>query len=86
MAGHGVQAVHDFQELLQQMLLEAEVAKQTDTVEPPLNKADLEDLFVRASSIFPPLASPEIRKRSQYAVIETAVRDTFNDLLVSQLR
>jgi len=83
MAGHGVPAVDAFGELLTEMLERARATKKTDTVEPPLNKADLVDLFEQLDSIFPPSSSPEVKKRSQYAVIETAVRLKFNDLLVS---
>jgi THO complex subunit 1 len=84
MAGHAVQAVDDFRGLLLEMLQRAEQQKQTDTVEPPLNKPDFADLFERVESVFPSTAPPEIKKRSQCAIIETAVRDTFNNLLVSR--
>jgi THO complex subunit 1 len=84
MAGHAVQAVDDFGGLLLEMLQRAEQQKQTDTVEPPLNKSDFTDLFERVESIFPSTAPPEVKKRGQCAVIETAVRDTFNNLLVSR--
>ena len=87
MAGHGVPAVDEFGGLLRVMLRrarpKAEAIKVTNTVEPPLIKSDLTDLFEQVDSIFSPAASPELKKRSQYAVIETAVRDAFNDLLVS---
>ncbi|TVY83925.1 Guanylate kinase [Lachnellula suecica] len=84
MAGHAVQAVDDFGGLLQDVLQRAEQQKQTDTVEPPLNKSDFADLFERVDSIFlSTAATPEIKKRSQWAVIETAVRDTFNNLLAT---
>jgi THO complex subunit 1 len=83
MAGHGVPAVDAFGDLLSKMLERARSTKKTDTVEPPLNKADLVDLFEQFDSTFPPSSSPEVKKRSQYAVIETAVRLKFNHLLVS---
>ena len=84
MASHAVQAVDDFGGLLLEMLQRAEQQKQTDTVEPPLDKTDFTDLFERVESIFSSTAPPEVKKRSQWAVIETAVRDTFNSLLVSR--
>lgn len=88
MAGHAVQTVDEFGGLLWEMLQRAEQQKQTDTVEPPLNKSDFTDLFERVKPIFlstaTPEVKPEVKKRSQCAVIETAVRDTFNSLLVSR--
>jgi len=88
MAGHAVQAVDEFLALLVEMLQRAEQQKQTDTVEPPLNKSDFTGLFERVEPIFATTATPgvkpEVKKRSQCAIIETAVRDTFNGLLVSR--
>ncbi|TVY28658.1 Uncharacterized protein LHYA1_G002303 [Lachnellula hyalina] len=85
MAGHAVQAVDEFLALLVEMLQRAEQQKQTDTVEPPLNKSDFTGLFERVEPIFATTATPgvkpEVKKRSQCAIIETAVRDTFNGLL-----
>jgi THO complex subunit 1 len=87
MVGHGVPAVDEFGGVLRGMLqrarTKAKAFKDTNTVEPPLIKSDLTDIFERVDSIFSPAASPELKKRSQYAVIETAVRDAFNNLLVS---
>lgn len=86
MAGHGVQAVGDFRSLLEELIQRAEAAKPNGTIEPPLNKADLGDISEHVNSVFEPIASTDVkeRKRCQYAVVETAVRDTFNDLLVSR--
>lgn len=86
MAGHGVQAVGDFRSLLEELIQRAEAAKPNGTIEPPLNKTDLGDISERVNSVFEPIAPADAkeRKRSQYAVVETAVRDTFNDLLVSR--
>ncbi len=80
MAGYGVQAVGDFGVLLQEMLERAQVVKQTNTVEPSLHKSDLADLFERVNSIFPTGSSSDSKKH----VIETAVQDLFNNLLVSR--
>jgi THO complex subunit 1 len=79
MASYGVQAVEEFGKLLDQMLNAALVIKPTSTIEPPLNKSDLAEFFERVPSIFPPTSSLESRKH----VIDTAVRDAFNNLLVS---
>jgi THO complex subunit 1 len=79
MAGLGVAAVEEFEIFLEGMLEKARDVKKTDTIEPPLNKSDLLDSFEQINSIFPSLGSPESRKHS----IDAAVRDVFNNLLVS---
>ena len=77
----------EFGELLREMLVsaqkKAQAIKNTNTVEPPLIKSDLTGLVERIDLIFPPTTPPDMKKRGQYAVIETAVRDAFNNLLVS---
>jgi THO complex subunit 1 len=83
MAGHGVPGVVIFGELLEDLLQRAEEVKQADTIEPPLNKPDFADVLARLESTFFSSAdSTELRKRS-HAVVETAIRDKFNNLLVS---
>jgi THO complex subunit 1 len=83
MGSHVVQGVDTFGELLEDMLQRAEEVKQTNTVEPPLNKSNIADILERLeSTFFSPADSIEQRKRS-HAVIETAIRDKFNNLLVS---
>ena len=82
MAGHGVPGVAICDELLKDLLQRAEEVKQTHTVEPPLNKSDFTDLLQQVETTFFAAAdSTELRKRS-HAVIETAIRDKFNNLLV----
>jgi THO complex subunit 1 len=85
MEGHGVPAVDSSAQLLLEMLRQAELVKQTNTVEPPLSKNDLGDLWAQFDSIFSEATTLETKKRGQYAIIETAARDTFNNLLVSLL-
>lgn len=85
MFGHGVQAVDAFGGILRDMLGRAKSVKQTITVEPPLNKSDIIDLSAQLDPTFPSASSQELKKRIQYAIVETAVRDTFNNLLVSRL-
>jgi THO complex subunit 1 len=80
MAGHGVQAVEDFGRLLEEMLEAASAIKRTNTIEPPLNKTDLAELFEQVPLVFSPTSSLESRKH----IIETAARDAFNNLLVSR--
>ncbi|CAL3965873.1 hypothetical protein PZA11_002707 [Diplocarpon coronariae] len=79
MAGLGVQMVEDFGKLLQEMLAKALIVKPTSTVEPPLNKSDLAELFAMVDSTFPAATSPESMKHA----IETAARESFNNLLAS---
>jgi THO complex subunit 1 len=86
MAGLGVQGVDEFTRLLLEMLSRAELVKQSNTVEPSLNKSDLGDLFEQVDGgFFSSATTPELRKRS-HAVIETAVRDVFNSILVRSLQ
>jgi hypothetical protein len=86
MAGHGVQGVDEFKKLLQEMLERAEMVKESRTVDPPVTKSDLRELFERVEDeFFSSATTPELRKR-KHAVIETAVRETFNSILVSLLQ
>lgn len=78
MAGHGVEAVDGFGRLMEEMLEKAHEIKQTDTVDPPLNKSDLRESFEQILSIFPSAISTDFKKH----VIETAVRPIFYNLLV----
>lgn len=73
-------AVGEVGAILQEMLDKALVVKQTNAIEPPLYKSDLAELFDRIESVFAGLPSPDSKK----AIIDTAVRDTFNNLLVSR--
>lgn len=77
-----VEAVEEFGGLLNEMLHTAATIKQMAAIEPPLVKSDLADYLPRLQTIngFP--KSQESKKSVQYAVIETAVRDVFNQMLV----
>ncbi|KUJ19932.1 uncharacterized protein LY89DRAFT_611898 [Mollisia scopiformis] len=79
MAGHGVEAVDEFGSLMEEMLDKAQEVKQTDTVDPPLNKSDLADSFEEILSIFSPTTSADFKKH----VIETAIRPIFYNLLAT---
>jgi THO complex subunit 1 len=83
MAGYEVHGVDEFNKHLQQMLQSAELVKKSTTVEPPVTRSDLDDLFQRVEKeFFSSATTPELRKR-KHAVVETAVRETFNSILVS---
>ncbi|TGO57318.1 hypothetical protein BCON_0067g00400 [Botryotinia convoluta] len=83
MEGHGLPVVESFAQLLLEMLQRAEHVKETHTIESPLSKTGLANTYERIDQIFNEAAPIETKKRSQYAIIETAVRDTFNNLLAS---
>lgn len=78
MEGHDVQVVDRFRGLMEEMLEKAHEVKQTDTIDPPLNKTDLAESFERVLSIFPSTTSADFKKH----VIETAIRPIFYNLLV----
>ena len=78
MASYGVEAVDEFSKLMEEMLDKAQEIKQTDAMDPPLNKTDLAESFERILSIFPPTMSADSKKHA----IETAVRPIFYNLLV----
>jgi THO complex subunit 1 len=83
MAGHAVQAVDVFTGILKELLQRAEEAKPTDTVEPPLNKADFEDILERVEATCFPAAGTLEQRKQKHAAIDTAIRNKFNELLVS---
>lgn len=83
MAGHVVQTVDAFGELLKELMQRAEEVKQTHTVEPPLNKSDFEDILERVETQFFSSAETLELRKQRHAAIDTAIRDKFNDLLVS---
>lgn len=86
MAGNvvpAVDAVDAFGELLKELFQRAEEVKQTNTVEPPLSKPDLEDILERVEATFFSSAKTLELRKQRHAAIDTAIRDKFNELLVS---
>lgn len=84
---HGVEAVASVRRFLDQLLSRAEVVKQTASVEPPLLDSDFGDLRSQLADILgppPPATESEAdpKKVQRFAIIETATRDTFSDLIV----
>ncbi|POR37139.1 THO complex subunit 1 [Tolypocladium paradoxum] len=88
----GVPAVASVEKLLEDLLDEASLAKQTSTVEPALNASDFKDLSNRISaSLSSDAVSREDRvttpqeaaKSRQFAIIETAARDLFDKLIAA---
>jgi THO complex subunit 1 len=85
---HGVPGVAAFSAFLENLLARAETVKPTASIEPPLDKADFQDLQTQLNEALgvDPSQVGEVNdaKRTQrYAIIETAVRDTFSNLIVS---
>lgn len=64
------------------MLVQASEVKQTNDIEPPILKADIEDGFRRLQGLPNFGENRDAKKSSRYAVIESAVRDAFIDLVV----
>lgn len=89
---YGVPAVTTFASLLEELLSHAQTVKSSATIEPPLEKSDFDQLPSRLSEIFPGLdpnkavQNADLRRTEKYAVIETAVRALFSDLIVSIVR
>jgi THO complex subunit 1 len=84
MAGHVVEAVDAFGELLRELLRRAGEVKETNTVEPPLSKSDLEDILERVEMRFFSSAETLELRKQRHGAIDTAIRDKFNELLVSR--
>ncbi|KAI0010273.1 THO complex subunit 1 transcription elongation factor-domain-containing protein [Xylariaceae sp. FL0662B] len=86
-SGHQVSQVTAFSELLRESLDHARTIKPTASIEPPLNKADFEDLLARLPTVFPCASQDYVsetlgsEKARQYAVAETAARDVFISLV-----
>jgi hypothetical protein len=83
MVNHGVEAVDGAAGVLHEMLRQAGTVKHSG-VEPPITKSILNGLEHKFTSFQGNEQDP--KKFSQYAIIETAARDIFNDLLVRTMR
>ena len=81
---HGIPAVEEFGRLLIRLLDEAEGIKATTSIEPPLASSDFEDLKSQVAAIFNKF--PSYESSLQNAIIETAFRDIFGQLIVSLSR
>ncbi|KAH0597090.1 hypothetical protein MHUMG1_05399 [Metarhizium humberi] len=91
----GVSAVARFSLLLDQFLAEAAVVKSTATIEPTLKKSDFKDIASRLRACFSSDAATgengegevpslhEQEKAKQFAIIETASRDLFGNLIAA---
>lgn len=84
---HGVEAVAAAGTFLDNLLERAESVKRTASIEPPLDKSHFEDLRRQLSdalgSELMAEDSADAKRTQRFAIIETAVRDTFESLIVS---
>lgn len=84
---HGILAVAAAGAFLDKLLERAESLKQTTSIDPPLDKSDFEDLGDLLSDALgcelAPKDSVDAKRTQRFAIIETAVRDTFKSLIVS---
>jgi hypothetical protein len=83
-------AIVAFTTLLEEFLSQAETAKQTSAIEPALRKSDFDDLSGRVSTTAANVSSPAaegatltVDKGRQFAIIETAARNIFSQLIVN---
>ncbi|KAK1779279.1 THO complex subunit 1 transcription elongation factor-domain-containing protein [Copromyces sp. CBS 386.78] len=85
---HGVPGVAAFSAFLDNLLARAEAVKPTASIEPPLDKADFQDLQIQlneALGIDPSQVGQvnDAKRTQRHAIIETAVRDTFSNLIAT---
>ncbi|KAK3313774.1 THO complex subunit 1 transcription elongation factor-domain-containing protein [Apodospora peruviana] len=85
---HGITAVGSFGAFLHDILARAEFIKPTATIEPALNKSDFQDLQPQLAQVLGADLSQsndpaDLKKAQRFAVIETAVRDTFSNLIAT---
>ncbi|KAK1750648.1 THO complex subunit 1 [Echria macrotheca] len=86
---HGIDAVADVGAFLEKLLEHAESVKPTTAVEPPLDKSDFGYFQDQLNRILGPQPSPkagesaDARKSQRFAIIETAVRDIFSNLIAT---
>ncbi|KAK4200562.1 THO complex subunit 1 transcription elongation factor-domain-containing protein [Triangularia verruculosa] len=81
---HGIPAVAKAGAFLQQLLEHAETVKRTSSIEPPLTESHFDDLRGRMNSVYdeePATDDSSDAKAARFAIIETAVRDTFKYLV-----
>ncbi|KAK2476643.1 hypothetical protein H9L39_11867 [Fusarium oxysporum f. sp. albedinis] len=83
-------AITAFTTLLEEFLSQAETAKPTSAIEPALRKSDFDDLSGRVSRTADDVSSPAaegaastIDKGRQFAIIETAARNIFSQLIAT---
>ncbi|KAK3692137.1 THO complex subunit 1 transcription elongation factor-domain-containing protein [Podospora appendiculata] len=76
---HGIAAVAAFGAFLDTLLAHAETVKPTAFIEPPLDKSDFDDLQHQLDDVL----GSDLDQVQRFAVIETAVRDIFGNLIAT---
>lgn len=83
-------AIAAFTTLLEEFLSQAETAKPTSAIEPALRKSDFDDVSGRVSRTVDDVSSTAVQgaastinKGRQFAIIETAARNIFSQLIVN---
>ena len=88
--GPGLPQVAAVEALLRESLGHAQMLKPASSIEPALNKSDFESLLTTLPTLFtnlPNLSTGQTSdKARQYAVVETAARDIFSNLIVRPYR
>lgn len=86
---HGVPTVAAAVAFLETQLERADSIKRTSSIEPPLDKSHFDDLRRQLGDALSYESTADEstadKKTQRFAVIETAVRDTFKSLIVSRL-
>ena len=85
--GPGLPQVAAVEALLRESLGHAQMLKPASSIEPALNKSDFESLLTTLPTLFTnPSTGQTFDKARQYAVVETAARDIFSNLIVRPYR
>ena len=82
---HGIPAVETIGAYLSALLDNADDAKPSRALEPALGKADFDDIYVHVGRIFAGFDEVGGKKLRQFAIVETAARDIFGQLIVQHL-
>ena len=85
--GSGLPQVTAVEALLRESLDHAQMLKPASSIEPALNKSDFESLLTTLPTLLINSSTGQTSdKARQYAVVETAARDIFSNLIVRPYR
>ncbi|KAL2264027.1 hypothetical protein VTK26DRAFT_3331 [Humicola hyalothermophila] len=82
---HGILGVAAADAFLDKLLARAESVKQSQSIEPPLDESDFPDIRRQLCDAlgYELTGEDHVKKTQRFAVIETAVRDTFKSLIAT---
>ncbi|EPE06164.1 guanylate kinase [Ophiostoma piceae UAMH 11346] len=80
---HGIPAVETIGAYLSELLDHAEDVKPSRALEPALSKADFDDIYGHVGRIFAGFDEVGGKKLRQFAIVETAARDIFGQLIAT---